>query len=133
MARRPSATAARAGRVTPLVLLLLLAIAAMAYYAIAPDVRRAREGIRVELAARAARRCDVAIREYVRRGWVPAATNVTPSMVDEFYERLRRQPVEWPPEADLSTLDFSDTNGASVVVLLPGGPRRVTAADLASE
>ena len=32
--------------------------------------------------------------------------------------------------ADLSTLDFSDTNGVSVVVSLRDGPRRVSAADL---
>lgn len=121
-----------AGRATPLVLLLLLAIAAMGYYAIAPDVRRARDGIRVELAARAARRCDAAVQGYVRHGRVGAAADVTPKMVDEFYARLRQPPVSWPPEADLSTLDLSDTNGASVVVLLSGGPRRVTAADLAA-
>ena len=53
-------------------------------------------------------------------------------MADEFYERLRQPPVSWPPEADLSTLDLSDTNGVSVVVRLSGGPRRVTAADLAA-
>ena len=132
MERRPSASAARSGRATPIVLLLLLAVAGMAYYAVVPDFRRARDGIRVELAARAAQRCDVAVRGYVRHGWVDAPTNVTPRMVDDFYARLRQPPVEWPPEADLSTLDFSDTNGASVVVLLSGGPRRVTAADLAA-
>jgi hypothetical protein len=127
----PSATSgARSGLATPLVLLLLLAVAAMAYYAIVPDCRRARDGVRVELAARAAARCDFAAREYARRGWVESVTNVTPRMADEFYERIHQPPVEWPAAADRASIDFSDTNGVTVSVLLHGGPRRVSAADL---
>lgn len=132
MARRPSASAARSGRATPIVLLLLLAVAAMAFYAVAPDVRKAGDGVRVERAARAAARFDEAAREYVKGGWRDSATNVTPAMADEYYARIHEPPVDWPEAADLSTLDASDTNGVSVVVRLSGGPRRVSAADLLS-
>ncbi len=132
MARRPSASAARSGRATPLVLLLLLAVAAMAFYAVAPDVRRARDGVRVELAARAAARFDEAARAYVEDGWHGSVTNVTPDMADEYFARIDEPPIDWPEAADLSTLDASDTNGVSVVVRLSGGPRRVSAADLLS-
>jgi hypothetical protein len=132
MARRPSASAARSGRATPIVLLLLLAIAAMAYYAVVPDVRAARDAIRIELAARAAAECDEAAREYVAEAFVAGVDEVSLDMVDAYRRTAKRPPLVWPPEADLSTLDFSDTNGVSVVVLLSGGPRRVTAADLAA-
>ena len=130
MARRPSASAARSGRATPLVLLLLLVVAAMAFYAVAPDVRRARDGVRVELAARAAARFDEAARAYVEGGWRDSVTNVTPDMADDYFARIHEPPIDWPESADLSTLDASDTNGVSVVVSLFGGPRRVSAADL---
>lgn len=130
MARRPSAFAARSGRATPIVLLLLLAVAAMGLYAVAPDVRRARDGVRVELAARAAARFDEAARAYVKGGWRDSVTNVTPDMADDYYERIHEPPIDWPEAADLSTLDASDTNGVSVVVRLSGGPRRVSAVDL---
>lgn len=132
MARRPSASAARSGRASPLVLLLLLAVASMAFYAIAPDVRKARDGVRVELAARAAARFDAAARDYVARGWLESVTNVTPRMADDYYARIHEPPPDWPEAADRSTIDASDTNGVSVVVRLSGGPRRVTAADLAA-
>lgn len=131
MASPSPASGARAGKATPIVLLLLAAIAAMAFYAIVPDCYRARDGIRVELAARAAQRCDAAARDYVARGWRDSVTNVTPEMVDAYYARIHEPAIEWPAAADLSTLDFSDTNGVSVVVSLRGGPRRVSAADLA--
>ena len=130
MARLPALSDARSGKATPLVLLLLLAIAAMGFYAIVPDYYRARDGIRVELAARAAQRCDAAARDYVVRGWRDSVTNVTPGMVDDYYARIHEPAIEWPAAADLSTLDFSDTNGVSVVVSLRDGPRRVSAADL---
>jgi len=130
MARHTAADGARSGRATPIVLLLLVAIAAMGFYSIVPDCFRARDGIRVELAARAARRCDAAARDYVSRGWRDSVTNVTPEMVDAYYARLHEPAIAWPAAADLSTLDFSDTNGVSVVVSLRGGPRRVSAADL---
>ena len=129
MARPPAASDARSGKATPLVLLLLLAVAAMAYYAVVPDYFRARDGIRVELAARAAARFDAAAREYARRGWVESVTNVTPGMIDAFYDRIHQPPVEWPPAADVSTIDVSDTNGVSIVVSVREGPRRVSAAD----
>lgn len=130
MASSPAAGSPRSGRTTPIVLLLLLAIAAAGYYAVVPDWFAARDGIRVELAARAARRWDAAARDYVSRGWRERASDVTAEQVDEYYARLDEPPVEWPAAADLSTLDTSDTNGVSVVVRLRGGPRRVSAADL---
>ena len=121
MARPSPASAARAGKATPLVLLLLLAVAAMAFYAVAPDVRRSRDGVRVELAARAAARFDAAARDYAARGWRDSVTNVTPGDVDDYYSRIHEPPIDWPEAADLSTLDASDTNGVSVVVRLCGG------------
>lgn len=130
MARAPAADGARSGRTTPIVLLLLLAVAAAAYYAVVPDYFRARDGVRVELAARAAQRWDAAARDYVARGWRDSVTNVTSAMVDDYYARLDEPPVEWPDAADLATLDASDTNGVSVAVSLRGGARRVSAADL---
>ena len=131
MARPSPAPGARAGKATPLVLLLLLAVAATAYFAIVPDYYRARDGVRVELAARAAARFDEAAHEYVKGGWHDSVTNVTPDMADEYFARIRQPPIDWPEAADLSTLDASDTNGVSVVVRLRSGPRRVSAADSA--
>ena len=129
MARPSPASGARAGKATPLVLLLLLAVAAAAYYAIVPDYYRARDGIRVELAARAVQRCDEIVRIYVERNRAPAG-GVTLAMIDAHLEIHGEKRVEWPAGADLSTFDASDTNGVSVVVALRDGPRRVTAADV---
>ena len=129
MARAPAGSAGRSGKATPLVLLLLLAIAAMAYYAIVPDCFRTRDGIRVELAARAAQRCDEVVRIYVDRNRMSPGS-VTLAMIDAHLQSHDERPVEWPAGTDLSTFDASDTNGVSVVVLLRDGPRRVSAADL---
>ena len=130
MAPAPVADGARSGRTTPIVLLLLLSVAAAAYYAVVPDYYRVRDGVRVELAARAAQQWDAAARSYVKNGWTESVTNVTREMVDDYSAPLDEPPVEWPEAADLASLDASDTNGVSVAVLLRDGPRRVSAADL---
>ena len=129
MARRDAVPSARAGKATPIVVLLLLAVAAAGFYATVPDFFAARDGARVELAALAAARWDAAARAYVEDEWRESVSDVTAEMVDRYYERHDEPPVVWPAAADLSTLDVSDTNGVSVVVRLHGGPRRVSAAD----
>ena len=116
---------------TPVALVLAAGIAAMAWKALVPDFFRARDAARVELAARAAQACDAAVRNSLRRGAVKQAKDMTLERVDAYWARGGRPGPVWPAAADLSSIDFADTNGVSVLVSVFGGRRRVSAADLA--
>ena len=101
----------------------------MAAFAFVPDYFRARDGARVQLVARAAERCDLAVEEMLRDGAATNRADVTAAMVDRWLADRGRNPVYWPNGTDLSTLDLADPAGTSVEVALRGGARRVSAAD----
>lgn len=128
---------------TAVELLLAAAFAAAVAFLVVPDFLRARDGYRIEMAARAAAACDRAVaaiakaREKARADDPDAApTNAVPTTLADVHaalEDLGEPPLVWPEAADISTLDLDSTNGVSVVVLLGTGPRRVDAHDLETD
>lgn len=116
---------------------LASAFAAALAFLIAPDLLRARDAYAVELAARAASACDgelarMAASEPASDSPAGETRPAAPTLaeIDGALAERGAPALVWPREADLSTVDFSSTNGVSVLLRLRGGERRVAARDL---
>lgn len=97
------------------------AAVAMGVYAVAPTIRRARDGARIDLAARSLLDCDRAIHHMLR---IHAATNaeeITLAMIDEDRRRAGQPRPVWPVGADIGSFVPSATNGCTIRVTLTDG------------
>lgn len=117
---------------------LAAAFGAAVFALVLPDFARARAAYSVELAARAAADCDAELVRIARAARAAARSGAGPvpeaeptlAAIAESRAGRGAPPLVWPREADLSTVDFSSTNGVSVLLRLRGGGRRVDARDL---
>ena len=112
---------------------LFSAFVAAVAFLVVPDFLRAREGYAVELAARAASACDgelARLARATRAGGARPEGEPSLAAIGESLAARGAPPLAWPREADLSTIDFSSTNGVSVLLRFRGGARRVDARDL---
>ena len=107
------------------------AVVLMAWHAVVPTLRRARDEARVDVAARTLATCSRAVRHMVRDGELPDASEAT---LDAIAARLAEEAAEdaadgaeavpprlvWPDGADLSTF-ASAADGCSLRVTLGDG------------
>ena len=108
--------------------ILLAAFAAAVAFLLVPDVARVRDGVRVELAARALARCDEVVAVALANRSLTNRADATLPFVESYFEKNGAPALVWPDAADLSTLDFSGTNGVTVVVSTVRGDSRVVSA-----
>ena len=93
--------------------LLIVATLSLAALIIVPSIFRVRDEVAVERTARILADLNIHI-----------STNETSLLCFSGDDRW-----PWPPQARQVTFDYDTTNGASVVVSLKSGDRRVTATD----
>lgn len=119
----------RSGTITPIELVFWTGIVFLVFATIVPQAFRIRDAVRVELAARQLERCDLAADDWIYH--LEAHTNrVSLAAIDEVIAHAGKDPLAWPSAARIDTFDKVGTNRASVVVMVRGGERVVTAADL---
>ena len=104
------------------------AAVAMAVYAVVPTVRRARDGARVDLAARSLSDCDRAVHHLLRIHAATNAVEITLAMIDEDRRSAEQPRPVWPAGADLASFAPSATNGCTIRVTLSGGSSVVVSA-----
>ena len=94
---------------------------AMAWHAVVPTIRRARDAARVDIAARALHSCDRGVHQLLRSGAATNRADVTLAQIGELFGDEGPHAIVWPTAADLSTFDPSGTNGCTVRVTLTDG------------
>lgn len=97
------------------------AAVAMGVFAVAPTIRKARDGARVDLAARTLLECDRAVRHILRTHVVANANDITLEIVETDRRDAGRPLPAWPAAADLSSFDPTGTNGCTIRVTLTDG------------
>ena len=99
----------------------LVAAAAMAWFAVVPTLRKARETARIDLAARSLLDCDRAVHHLLRTREATNAQDITLAMILDD-RRYAKQPAPvWPAGTDLESFVPSATNGCTIRVTLPSG------------
>lgn len=110
---------------TEIEFLLCALLVAAAAWAVVPDYLRVRESLPLERAAWALRRCDSVARALCHEGVIETTHEASLQMVEEAIPRFELPPLFWPEGTDLSTLEFHDDKGTSVMVAMPDGSRRL--------
>ena len=108
--------------------IFLLAAVAMAVFAVAPTVRRARDSARVDLAARSLRDCDAAVAHILRTHAVTNVSEITLEMVERSLHRAKRPLPVWPDGTDRASFDPAPTNGCTVRVAMTDGSSVIVSA-----
>lgn len=97
------------------------AAVAMACYAVVPTVRKARDGARVDLAARSLVECDRAVRHLLRTHSVTNENDITLELVMADRRDAGSPEPVWPAGTDLSSFVPSRANGCTIRVALADG------------
>lgn len=98
-----------------------VAAVAMAYHAVAPTIRKARDGARVDLAARSLLECDRAVRHILRIEKETEESTITLDMIEADRRDAELPGPVWPVGTDLSSFVPSLTNGCTIRVAMPDG------------
>ena len=98
-----------------------VAAVAMGAYAVGPTVRRARDGARVDLAARSLRDCDGAVDHLMRSHQVKTESEITLEMVVADRRAIGHPEPVWPGGTDLASFDPTGVEGCTIRVALTDG------------
>lgn len=98
-----------------------VAAVAMGAFAVGPTVRRARDGLRVDLAARSLIECDRAVRHLLRTHEATNAAQITLAMVDDDRRYAKQPRPVWPAGTDLESFDPTGAEGCTIRVALTDG------------
>lgn len=115
----------RSGVVSPLIILLVVLIAGIGYFALWPTYQKVRNAIRVDMAARALAQCAKVLAVHPELA-VEDDHEATIREVTAYLRNHEEQIPVWPEETLRDTFDFSCPTNPTVKVELAGGAVLIT-------